>query len=162
MYFLIVKNAYWTQCRLPPTISPQTPADPTHAPHHNPWINWGLFYPNSPDIPMGFKSKNTCLLKFNFREILFYKYWTILKKNYPPPGPCSIPVTLDLGPKSKICSHYFWPHWMLSKMIWHDLVAPKTMEEIDFREKARMQARGYHLGTRQVYYPPKHSLTATQ
>ena len=34
------------------------------------------------------KTKNMCLLKFDFREILFYKYCTILKKKfYPPPGP---------------------------------------------------------------------------
>jgi len=34
---------------------------------------------------------------------------------------------------------------------------PKTMEEIDFREKAR----GYPIGTGLVYYPPKPSLTVT-
>ena len=34
------------------------------------------------------KQKYTRLLKFDFREILFYKYCTILKKIfYPPPGP---------------------------------------------------------------------------
>ena len=33
------------------------------------------------------KLKNMLLLKFDFREILFYKYCTILKKNLPPPGP---------------------------------------------------------------------------
>ena len=35
------------------------------------------------------------------------------------------------------------------------------MEEIDFREKAWMQARVYPVGTGKVYYPPKQSLTAT-
>ena len=37
------------------------------------------------------------------------------------------------------------------------------MEVIDFREKAWMQARGYHVGveTGLVYYPPKSSLIAT-
>ena len=35
------------------------------------------------------------------------------------------------------------------------------MEEIDFREKAWMQARDYPIGTGQVYYPPKCSLIAT-
>ena len=38
---------------------------------------------------------------------------------------------------------------------------PKTMEKIDFSEKAWMQARGYPVGTANVYYPPKGSLTAT-
>ena len=34
------------------------------------------------------KQKNTHLIKFDFRNILFYKYCTILKKKiYPPPGP---------------------------------------------------------------------------
>ena len=34
------------------------------------------------------KQKNTRLIKFDFRNILFYKYCTILKKKiYPPPGP---------------------------------------------------------------------------
>ena len=50
---------------------------------------------------------------------------------------------------------------MLSKMIGHDPVVPETMEEIDFREKAWMQARSYPVGTEKVYYPPKRSLTAT-
>ena len=50
---------------------------------------------------------------------------------------------------------------MLSKMIWHDLVAPKTTEEIDFSEKAWMQARGYLEETCQVNYPPKSDLKAT-
>ena len=55
--------------------------------------------PQHPLPPPGIKSKNMCLLKFHFREILFYKYWTILKK-LPP----LTPTTYDLGPKSKICS----------------------------------------------------------
>ena len=44
-----------------------------------------------------------------------------------------------------------------------NLLGPKTMEVIDFREKAWMQARGYHVGveTGLVYYPPKSSLIAT-
>ena len=35
------------------------------------------------------------------------------------------------------------------------------MEEIDLREKAWMQARGYPVEIGKVYYPPKWSLTAT-
>ena len=38
---------------------------------------------------------------------------------------------------------------------------PKTMEEIDFTEKAWMQTRGYPVGTGKMYYPYKRSLTAT-
>ena len=45
--------------------------------------------------------KNMHLLKFNFREILFYKYCTILKKITPLQVPPLTPPTLDLGPKSK-------------------------------------------------------------
>ena len=38
---------------------------------------------------------------------------------------------------------------------------PKMKEEIDLSEKAWMQARGYPVGTGQVYYPHKISLNAT-
>ena len=63
------------------------------------------------------KWKNMSLLKFIFREILFYKYWIILKKIIPLQVPPLKPATLDLGPKSKIRSHNFvclveyFPKW---------------------------------------------------
>ena len=44
--------------------------------------------------PGGLKWKNKHLLKFNFREIVFYNIAQFSKK-LPPPGP----ATLDLGPK---------------------------------------------------------------
>ena len=40
-------------------------------------------------------------------------------------------------------------------MEWHSLVAPKTTELLDLREKAWVQAKAYLVGTGQVYYPAK-------
>ena len=67
-------------------------------------------YPLAPPPWGGDQIKNMHLFKFNSREDLFYKYRTILKKFTPPPGPPLTPATLDLGPKSKICSHNFVCH----------------------------------------------------
>ena len=54
------------------------------------------------------KQKNTRLLKFDFRDILFYKYCTILKKIfYPLQVPPLTPATLDPDAKSKIFLHHF-------------------------------------------------------
>ena len=64
------------------------------------------------------KQKNTRLIKFDFRNILFYKYCTILKKKFTPlQVPPSTPATLDPGAKSKIFLHHFvclvkcFPKW---------------------------------------------------
>ena len=84
------------------------------------WISIENIHLHSPPCPPGglkSKTKKMLLLKFYFREILFYKYCTILKKIYPPPGPPLTPATLDLSPKSKIHSHHFvclvkcFPKW---------------------------------------------------
>ena len=45
-------------------------------------------------------------------------------------------------------SHSCLPRQMLSEM-----VAPMTMEEIDFREKAWTPAKSLQVGTGQGYYP---------
>ena len=66
-------------------------------------------------------------------------------------------VTHQCGHMSKIknvLSHYCLPRQMLSKMVWHDPVAPMTTEEIDSREKDWMQAKSYPMGTGHWYYPP--------
>ena len=106
--------------------------------------------------------KNMHLLKVNFREILFYKYRTILKNFLPSSRfPLQHLQLLIWALNQKSTLTILFASEMLSKMIWHDPVAPKTMEEIDFKEKAWMQARGYPIGTGHVNYPLKCSLTAT-
>ena len=70
------------------------------------WISLENIHIHCPPCPLGFQK--TCLLKFDFGEILFYKYCTILnKKNYLPPGPILNTRNSDLGPKSKIGSNHF-------------------------------------------------------
>ena len=65
---------------LPPTISPQKP--PTSTPHtHTTTHDFiGAYFIQIPPSTPGSNKKIMLLLKFNFREILFYKYWKILKK----------------------------------------------------------------------------------
>ena len=46
-------------------------------------------------------------------------------------------------------------------MVWHIPVASKTKEEINFWQKALVQARAYHIGIGQVYYSPKSYRTPT-
>ena len=89
LHFLIVINAYQTKCTFPPTIPPKhqpppSPPQPLPDPfptHPTPPMN--LLGPILSKFPLGSNKKNMCLLKFNFRDILFYKYWIILKKIYP-------------------------------------------------------------------------------
>ena len=54
----------------------------SHSPHHHLWNYWGLLKPNFPSPPppapwvTSQKTKNTCLLKFNFRTTcLGYPGW---------------------------------------------------------------------------------------
>ena len=85
------------------------------------WISVENILKHCPPAPLGGsnqKTKNTRLLKFDFREILFYKYCTILKKKFTPlQVPPLTPATLDPGPKSKIFLHHFvclvkcFPKW---------------------------------------------------
>ena len=84
------------------------------------WISIENIQIHCPPLPpwgAQIKKQNTHLLKFHFREILFYKYFKILKKNYPPLGPPLTPPTHDVGPQSKICLHNFvclikrFPKW---------------------------------------------------
>ena len=46
------------------------------------------------------------------------------------------------------------PCQKLSKIVCNDPVAPKAMEEIDYREKDWVQAQSYKVGTGHEYYPP--------
>ena len=93
VHFLIVKNAYWTNC--------------TPQPHHI--------------LPPPQYSQ---------------------KKFHPPQGPPH--VTQKSGPRSKIknplCQSCL-AHQQLSKMVWHDLVAPMSTELLHFREKDGVQAQ---------------------
>ena len=90
-----------------------------------------------PIPPPGLKSKNKKympLLKFNFRWGLFY---TKFSKKIIPLQPS------NSGPP------FCLPLQILSKMVWHVPVASKTTEEIDFWQKAWVQARAYLVGTGQ-------------
>ena len=51
------------------------------------WEHTHTLPPCPPPGRLKLKNQKTHLLKFNFREILFYKYCTIFKNNLPPPGP---------------------------------------------------------------------------
>ena len=80
----------------------------------------------------------------------------LIQNKYPPPTPpLSTPAIPHLGPKSKIHSHIFLPCQILSKMVWYNPLASKTIELLDFRQKAWVQARAYPVGTGQGYYHPK-------
>ena len=156
-----MKNTYQTKCTVPPTIAPQTPTSLTPNPTTTHEFI-GAYLIQIP-CPPGLKSENK--KNINLINSISERFYSInielFSKNYPPQGPAT-PATLNLGTKSIIRTYNFvrlikcFP-----KMIWHDPVASKTMEEIDFREKAWMQTRGYPVVTGQVYYPPKSSLIAT-
>ena len=88
------------------------------------------------------KNKNAHISKNSISGgVCFIQNCKFLPKKLPPP-------TLPLSRPAA-------PHLGLSKMVWHIPIAPKTMEEIDFWQKAWVQARAYPIGTGQVYYPPK-------
>ena len=62
-----------------------------------------------------------------------------------------------------LLSHFGSACQMLSKMVWHDPMAPMTMQEMDSSEKDWNLAKSYPVGTGQWYYPmPTHKLVATR
>ena len=84
------------------------------------WISIENLHIHGPPAPplVGSNKKKILFLKFDFRENLFYKYFTILKKYFTPlQVPPLTPATLDLGPISKIGLHHFvclvkcFPKW---------------------------------------------------
>ena len=61
--------------------------------------------------------------------------------------------------KNLLC-HSCLAQQQLLKMVWHDLVAPTTMDLLHFREKDRVQARAYLGGLGRITTQPK--ITADQ
>ena len=61
--------------------------------------------------------------------------------------------------KNLLC-HSCLAQQQLLKMVWHDLLAPTTMDLLHFREKDRVQARAYLGGLGRITTQPK--ITADQ
>ena len=149
-----MKNAYRTKCTpksyhtLQPTGQVYYPPKSYRALTRQPLkVSFQLTQPPGTPRGGGLKSKNQkniCLLKFNFKRGTFYKELPNSQQIAPSGSPTHI--NQKLGPSHKIKNllcHSCLAQQQLSKMVWHNPIAPMTMGLLHFREKDRVQGRAY-------------------
>ena len=98
-------------------------------------------------------------LKIQFQVGLFHAKLLNSPNNIYPPPLQPLPFNTHntaSGPKFKNShAHFCLPRQILSKMVWHNLVASKTTKLSHFRHKAWMQAMAYPIETGRGTTHPK-------